>query len=365
MAHDVFISYANQDKPIADAICGALEAERIPCWVAPRDIQPGRSWGGAIIDGITGSRIFILVFSSHSNRSPQVLREIESAVSKGLYIIPFRIEDVAPSKDLEYFVGTTHWLNALTPLCKKHLQLLAGAVRLQLSRLPVRPDLRPGEANRTENAEAARTVEPETADQAKSALKAKEHLNLGLALRANHDFDGAFREYHKALLIMPDCAEAHSALGYALGELGNWRDAIREYREALRLTPDDAEAHRSLGYALSKVGDWRGEIREYREALRLAPYDYSARHDLAEALLRVDDDMTQDTADAMVREALRLMPENAIGHSRLGSSLLARGNLEEAVVHLRQAVHLEPGDELSRKLLGLALDKRGGRNDPH
>ena len=48
MAHDVFLSYSSQDKPIAEAVCGTLEGKRIPCWVAPRDVLPGfRQVGGA------------------------------------------------------------------------------------------------------------------------------------------------------------------------------------------------------------------------------------------------------------------------------------------------------------------------------
>lgn len=39
--HDVFISYASSDKPVADAVCAALEQRGIRCWIAPRDILPG------------------------------------------------------------------------------------------------------------------------------------------------------------------------------------------------------------------------------------------------------------------------------------------------------------------------------------
>jgi len=41
MAHDVFLSYSSQDKPIADAVCAALEAKKIRCWIAPRDVLAG------------------------------------------------------------------------------------------------------------------------------------------------------------------------------------------------------------------------------------------------------------------------------------------------------------------------------------
>ena len=41
-AHDVFVSYSTNDKPVADAIVSRLEQAGIRCWVAPRDIIPGQ-----------------------------------------------------------------------------------------------------------------------------------------------------------------------------------------------------------------------------------------------------------------------------------------------------------------------------------
>ncbi len=129
MAHDVFISYSSKDKPVADAVCAGLEAQGLRCWVAPRDILPGSEWGGAIIDAITGSKVMVLIFSAHANSSPQIKREVERAVAKGVKLVPFRIEDVALGKTLEYFISTPHWLDALTQPLDAHIGKLAETVR--------------------------------------------------------------------------------------------------------------------------------------------------------------------------------------------------------------------------------------------
>lgn len=133
MAHDVFISYASEDKPVADAMCATLESSGIRCWVAPRDVLPGKGYAEAIIDGISASRIFVLLLSSKSNASPHVMREVERAVNKAIPIIPFRIEDVPLSRALEYFVSSQHWLDALTPPLQAHLRRLAATVQMLLS----------------------------------------------------------------------------------------------------------------------------------------------------------------------------------------------------------------------------------------
>ena len=128
MPYDAFISYCSEDKKVADAVCGTLEANKIRCWIAPRDVVPGRTWSSAIVDAIGDSAVMVVIFSSHSNGSPQVLREIERAVNKGVSIIPFRVEDVVPSKDLEYFISSCHWLDAMSPPLEQHIGALAEAI---------------------------------------------------------------------------------------------------------------------------------------------------------------------------------------------------------------------------------------------
>jgi len=128
----VFVSYSSDDKPTADAVCATLENKGIRCWIAPRDILPGVDWGGAIVDAINSSRVMVLVYSAKANDSPQIKREVERAVHRGLSIIPFRIEDVPMSKTLEYFMSMPHWLDALTPPLQNHLDRLADTTRLNL-----------------------------------------------------------------------------------------------------------------------------------------------------------------------------------------------------------------------------------------
>lgn len=126
--HDVFISYAQEDKPIADAVCAKLEAHAIRCWIAPRDIPPGRNFPEAIIDGIEGGKVVVVIFSAFANRSPHVMRELTNAVNKSRIIIPFRIEDVEPSKSMEYLISVPHWLDAVTPPIESHIELLVKTI---------------------------------------------------------------------------------------------------------------------------------------------------------------------------------------------------------------------------------------------
>ncbi len=145
MPHDVFVSYSEKDKPVADAVVARLEQARIRCWAAPRDIAPGASWGGAIVDAISASRAMVLVLSANSNASSQVVREVERAVASGVIIIPLRIEAVTPTGAMAYFLGTQHWLDAITPPLEQHIDRLRIALGAVLGTEPLagQPDLPP------------------------------------------------------------------------------------------------------------------------------------------------------------------------------------------------------------------------------
>ena len=128
MAHDVFISHSNQDKTVASAICSRLEQAGIRCWIAPRDVRPGRNWGSEIIRGLDNAKVMIVVLSANANDSPPVMNEVERAFHKRIAIIPVRTEDVMPSEALEYFLSPKHWLDAFNPPLEAHIDRLARTV---------------------------------------------------------------------------------------------------------------------------------------------------------------------------------------------------------------------------------------------
>jgi hypothetical protein len=140
MAHEVFISYSQPDRECALEMVARLESQGISCWIAPRDIAPSADWAAEIMDAISAARTMILIFSAHSNHSPQVRREVERAVHKELSILPFRIEDVLPSKSLEFFLSTQHWMDAFPPPREPHYaRLCAYLLKTQAAAEPPHP----------------------------------------------------------------------------------------------------------------------------------------------------------------------------------------------------------------------------------
>src|SRR5579863_4340790 len=113
-----------------------LETTGFTVWIAPRDVSPAAEWAAEIIEAISAARVMVLVFSQSSNSSPQVRREVERAVHKDLRILPFRIEDVLPSRSLEYFLSSQHWLDAFPPPLESHYTRLTDYLQALLRAAP-------------------------------------------------------------------------------------------------------------------------------------------------------------------------------------------------------------------------------------
>jgi TPR repeat protein len=132
MGHDIFVSHSAKDKIAADAAVAHLERGGLRCWCAPRDIRPGADWPSSIVEGINGAKAMVVVLSSSANESGHIPREVERAVNRGIPVIPVRIEDVVPRGGLEYFFGSSHWMDAITPPLEQHFDRLAQQLRAML-----------------------------------------------------------------------------------------------------------------------------------------------------------------------------------------------------------------------------------------
>jgi len=89
-----------------------LESHGIGCWIAPRNILPGEPYPDAIIRGINGSQVLVIMLSDASNLSPHVHREIERALHRNAVIIPLRLEDIQPTGSMEYLLAMCQWIDA-------------------------------------------------------------------------------------------------------------------------------------------------------------------------------------------------------------------------------------------------------------
>ena len=70
----VSISYASPNAAVAERLYAALEAARLRCWIAPRDVRAGESHAAAIVQEINSLRMLVLALSKSTIESTHVLR---------------------------------------------------------------------------------------------------------------------------------------------------------------------------------------------------------------------------------------------------------------------------------------------------
>jgi hypothetical protein len=111
MSADIFISFASQDARVARTICTALENRGFTCWISARNIHPGENFQSAIVKAIRGAKVLLLVFTSNSNRSEEMTKELALASQQKLMVVPLRVENVDPSDAFAYEFATRQWID--------------------------------------------------------------------------------------------------------------------------------------------------------------------------------------------------------------------------------------------------------------
>lgn len=125
----VFISHASKNFNIASEVCTLLEAHGIPCWIAPRDIPAGGSYGEHIARAIEQCLVTLLILTEQANESRAVANELELSFAQQNVIIPLRLHEVRPAKTLEFFVANAQWVDAFATPLKRRVSEIVRIVR--------------------------------------------------------------------------------------------------------------------------------------------------------------------------------------------------------------------------------------------
>ena len=415
MAHDVFVSYAHQDRTVANAVVATLEGHGIRCWIAPRDILPGSDWGEAILDAIKEAHALVLIFSSSSNDSEQIKREVERTVHQGIAVIPFRIEDVLPNKSLEYFISTQHWLDALTPPLEDHLLHLAETITVLLAKKgskekpvqvggeepapaqpPSHPEMRPPEERPSaimasapprkipwillvslvgllavvavaggiwwrwsQPVVATKEVQPPKPPTAPpvaetpAKLSASEYYNLGAEAK---DPEEKVKNYTKAIEINPYNAQYYYYRGLAYNSKALFPLAIEDFSKAIIYQPNYPSAYSSRGLSYYEMGQQDAAIADYTKAISLDP-----RYSVTFFRRGISYQKKGDNEKALedYSEAIKLNPNYVSALNNRGNIYIRKGEYQKALADLNEALRLNPKYVYGYKSRAFLYDRMG------
>jgi Flp pilus assembly protein TadD len=414
MAHDVFICHAHQDRTVANAVCATLEAHGVRCWIAPRDILPGSDWGEAIIDALKEAKAMVLVFSSGSNESDQVKREVERAVHQGIAVVPFRIEDVLPNKTLEYFISTQHWLDALTPPLEDHLAHLAEIMTVLLAKKggkekflhpggaepappqpPSRREVTPPEESPPAIMVSApprkfpwpllfvlvgflavlvvaggvwwRWSQPVVAKkegppaipptvEAPVKLSASEYYDLGNEAK---DPEEKIKNYTKAIEINLYNAQYYYYRGLAYNAKTRFPMAIEDFTKAIMYQENNPRAYASRGFSYYEKVHQDAAIADYTRASSQDPRNAVTFFRRGVSLQKKGEN---DKALADYQEAVKLNPHYFSALNNRGMIYLRKGENDKALADFNEALRLNPKYVLGYKNRAVVYDRLGDKD---
>jgi hypothetical protein len=143
MSYDVFISHSGKDHTAVYEVASFLKKNGIKCFTDDDNLPPGAIFSEVIATAIKESSVFLLIFSSNSDLSPDVRREVGLAININKPIIPFRLEKVEPDK-LGFLLSGISWMDGFPPPLQKHLPKLLETIRPYLADNTPTGKIRPG-----------------------------------------------------------------------------------------------------------------------------------------------------------------------------------------------------------------------------
>jgi serine/threonine-protein kinase len=159
----------------------------------------------------------------------------------------------------------------------------------------------------------------------------------------------------KAMALDPNLAEAHTMLGLIkFSHDFDYEGAEREFKRALEIDPRSGDALDLYGRLLGALERYDEALGMQRRAHEVDPLEH--RLDLMSTLLRAG---RYDEALPAAQDLVEKEPFFGHAHTTLGWTYILMGRHEEGVAALRHALSLYPENDMYRAQLGQALGMTG------
>jgi tetratricopeptide (TPR) repeat protein len=165
----------------------------------------------------------------------------------------------------------------------------------------------------------------------------------------------------KALELDDELAEAHNALGTVKHFYDwDWQGAEREFRRAIEINPNYADAHQMYSFYLSAMGRFDEALAEMKRAQELDPLSLVKIAGIGEILYFQHQ---SDQAIEQYQKALQMDTNSGFAHWAIGNAYVNKGMYQEAIAEYQKAIPLsgDSPDELAS--LGYAYALSGKRQE--
>ncbi|HUR56744.1 MAG TPA: tetratricopeptide repeat protein [Opitutaceae bacterium] len=186
------------------------------------------------------------------------------------------------------------------------------------------------------------------------------HYNLGNALMATGDPEGAIACYHEALRLGGGriSANIHHNLGTALEKSGRVPEAVAQYERALQIEPQHPQANNNLAMLLDTPADRPRALEHFARAVHANPQSADIELNFGNALAH---GARPAEALAHYRRALALRPDFPAAQIALGMSLADSGQMDAAIAEFQSVLRQRPQEAEAHFQLADVLSKLGRR----
>ena len=165
----------------------------------------------------------------------------------------------------------------------------------------------------------------------------------------------------KALALDETLPSAHASLAWALFIYDwDWDGAEREFRRAIELNPRYASAHQWFAFLLAARGEFDAALLEAHTALELDPASVSIRRTIGWVYFYA---RRFDQAREHLARAIEMNPMAVESYRMFGSTLALQGETVEAERIFREALALPGSGAYSTATLGWLLARVGRRDE--
>ncbi|MGP8093946.1 MAG: tetratricopeptide repeat protein [Candidatus Sulfotelmatobacter sp.] len=170
-------------------------------------------------------------------------------------------------------------------------------------------------------------------------------FNLGIALSNLNDPQGARAQFEKALALgasEPQVRFEYAKVLRTLGEAKLAAEQLKLYQQEQKAQADRTMAAVKMGQADKELadGDPKKAAALYRDAIAVLPENALLCYKLSVALDKVGDTVAERAA---LEKAVQIDPGMAIAHHQLGYLASRSGDFATAEEHFREAVRAAPG----------------------
>jgi tetratricopeptide (TPR) repeat protein len=180
-----------------------------------------------------------------------------------------------------------------------------------------------------------------TQQLARMETLAKGALSNGIRLYQDGDYDGAAKEFRRAIGLSPaseDAVNAHDFLATAYLRLGKTHEALKAYQSAVRLAPGRDDLHVKFGNILLEERRFDEALKEYQAAVRWNPNSKENLYCLGQAYLAKGEFMD---AEAIFQKITELVPGDRGGFYGLGQTYYRGGQHEKAIDQFKKVLSID------------------------